>query len=422
MKRLAVLGLNSATARLLAQWRADQGWQIVAAAGIEASVDRSVIPPEVTIEDPELWYGGVEADAVIVTADSVGCHDELLKKLAALEMPLLVVYPAFDGLFAHELQMHYSSTSVPVLVWYPQRRLEWEMQAGQVTAQVGSIQQIRWTTTLERDLSAEALRQACVVDLVRAAHWCLPLSGHYRTMQALNPTGDRESIVWERLAVTMLSHDDVTVHWQVRQQPGLAQPRTVVEIEGTRAKVEYHYDHGTREWSGAAIESAESAAQGIGAKLTRIAEGTAVGDDWLGACQGLEIADLIEFSVRRRRMVDLVQEAPTEEAAFKGVMAAGSCALLLLVLAIFAIGSLYESVRRPRPRPGSRTVDSNVDRQAPTPTPARWWRFWPVIPLAVYLLLQTLILVARGSRPDRSEDRVTADGASLRDAQPEDGR
>ncbi|HHK43065.1 MAG TPA: hypothetical protein ENJ50_11645 [Planctomycetaceae bacterium] len=77
-------------------------------------------------------------------------------------------------------------------------------------------------------------------------------------------------------------------------------------------------------------------------------------------------------------------------------MAAGSCALLLIVLAIFCFGALWESVYRTRPRPGESTTSAH-DASEPVSS-VRWWRFWPVVPLAAYLLLQLLILVARKPR------------------------
>ena len=58
---------------------------------------------------------------------------------------------------------------------------------------------------------------------------------------------------------------------------------------------------------------------------------------WIDVCHDLEAAEAIDRSLSRGRTVNVTTDEPTEEEAFKGVMAAGGC----LTLAIRRWGCFY---------------------------------------------------------------------------------
>lgn len=405
-KTLALLGVDTDTLWLVRQWHRQHRWRVVAVATERPQMLDDALAGAEQVA-PEMWYEGVDADAVLVSSHLSAAQLTVLKQLVSLGKTLLIIHPAMESLAAYELSMHVSDTPWRVLVWYPQRRLDWEQPLPEWSRHLGEIQRIRWTATV-----ASADRETIVTDLARAAHWCLPWTGGCQAVQAIDPAGTSETIHWDRLTVTVTSPREVALQWEVRTDPNQQHAVTHVRLEGTKSELELQYDGELRRWSvirgrvedfPQADDPAE-AARWVAERLARCSAGDDRGDDWLAACQTMEVPDVMEYSVRRRRMVDLVQEAPTEETSFKGVMAAGSCALLLLVLAIFAVGALWESIHRTRPRPGERVAKQSDESESENPGRVRWWRFWPAFPLLAYLLLQLLILVARKTNASASEN------------------
>ncbi|HHK41288.1 MAG TPA: hypothetical protein ENJ50_02620 [Planctomycetaceae bacterium] len=400
MKRLALLNPSEETRWLVRRWQTMGMWRVARMAGsaVEEGMDEF---PDGAYVDVALWHEGLEADALLVAGPVTEEQFAVLKELATRSVPMVFVHPALESLAAYELAMH-AGPQWSALVWYPQRRPPWESLETPWRETVGTVRQVRWSSAWKTP-SPEAVME----DVVRAAHWCLPLVGRYRSLQAVQPISSQDRIQWDRLNLTVVGDREVTLVWQARSAGSTAPEETHVTLEGDSGELELRFDRAGRLWMlgkdnveiPGLPSPAEDAAEAIGGRLEACAQGQDSGDNWSQVCQTLEVFDLIEHSVRRRRMVDLVQEAPTEETAFKGVMAAGSCALLLIVLAIFCFGALWESVYRTRPRPGESTTAAH-DGSAPVSS-VRWWRFWPVFPLAAYLLLQLLILVARQSRPKR---------------------
>ena len=413
LKSLAVLGYNDETEWLLRQWSRLEQWQVTMAASVGASLAslRTIAgAPDLVDEDWEAWQAGVNADAVLVTASPIGRFNEVLKRLASEGVPLLMVHPVCDGLTAHEIQMLSPTTKPKVVIWYPQRRPSFEVkladnQRDLADSKIGAIMNVAWDYATQ-----DVDRDSVLTAISRNVHFLLPCAGHWRSVQAISPDKG-QSVQWERLGLTLLGGNEVGLQWQVKQQSQFQGAK--VSLEGHHGRLSLEYNDRDCEWElndvstdrGAwEIESAKQAAAVVGERLAGVVDQDNVGDDWLGVCQSLEVADHVELSARRRRMVDLVQETPTEEATFKGVMAAGSCGLLMLVLAIFVMGSIFESVRRPRPKPDSNQQAANDvgdDSTGLAPnTFDNLLRFWPVFPLAIYLLLQMLLIVAKRGKPD----------------------
>jgi hypothetical protein len=87
--------------------------------------------------------------------------------------------------------------------------------------------------------------------------------------------------------------------------------------------------------------------------------------EWPGICRDLEVADTVELSLRRGRMIELHHETVTEEDTFKGVMAALGCLLVMVVpLVLIAAAILGGLLARPN-------LDNNLNGfAADSPTAA----------------------------------------------------
>ena len=102
----------------------------------------------------------------------------------------------------------------------------------------------------------------------------------------------------------------------------------------------------------------------------------------------------------RGRTIDLVETVPSEEGAFKGIMAASGCGILMLTIVVLLIGSVVEGFVLPtRRRAFERRLQASEEGTvAPGPSRSIWLRMWPVYPFAIFLALQFLVIVARQKR------------------------
>ncbi|MCH7751076.1 MAG: hypothetical protein IH898_02825, partial [Planctomycetes bacterium] len=91
---------------------------------------------------------------------------------------------------------------------------------------------------------------------------------------------------------------------------------------------------------------------------------------WTDALQAMELADTIEISLRRGRMIDVHHQQLTEELAFKGMMSAAGCGVLLVLPPLLLmVGWLAELIGLPV---------------------AHYWPHGLLALLAAFLLLQLL--------------------------------
>ena len=123
------------------------------------------------------------------------------------------------------------------------------------------------------------------------------------------------------------------------------------------------YGEAVRQWAAA-----------IGARQATTSERST----WTTALGAMEVVDAIELSLERGRMIEVFHQRLTEQLAFKGVMSAFGCGLLLLaMLVLFAVGIFGDALGIPGVH------------------------YWPLVTLALltlFLLLQ-LVPVTRSSTP-----------------------
>lgn len=142
------------------------------------------------------------------------------------------------------------------------------------------------------------------------------------------------------------------------------------------------------------------------------------GAEWAEFCHAEDALDTVVKAVSRRKILDVTREPYSEESAFKGVMATGSCLVLLALLLILVIGSIIEGIRYPSARARWRMEQRQNAQQGYVRSPPvassrpLWWRLWPVYPLVFFLALQGLRLLihspSRSAQPVKPRDGSTA--------------
>jgi hypothetical protein len=141
------------------------------------------------------------------------------------------------------------------------------------------------------------------------------------------------------------------------------------------------------QWDGEAV-ALEMLAQSM-------ADGTKVSPAWPAICRDLEVADTVELSLRRGRLIELHHDTVTEEDTFKGVMSAVGCLLLLIVPMVLLAAAILDGLTVAT-RGVSTTGSGGAGLASESAATGRpWWPFFLVSPLIVFLLLQALRLVAR---------------------------
>jgi len=120
--------------------------------------------------------------------------------------------------------------------------------------------------------------------------------------------------------------------------------------------------------------------------------------DWEAICHDLDATEQVERSLRRKRTIELRRDAQNEEGAFKGIMSAGSCLVLMLTLLLLMVFAVVEGFRMP-------LVDTGALGESGEAAPRMHvlLRLWPVYPLVAFLSLQLLVFVAKKARASSSD-------------------
>ncbi len=117
-------------------------------------------------------------------------------------------------------------------------------------------------------------------------------------------------------------------------------------------------------------------------------------ESWVRYATTREAAELISISLKKGRRIEIFEGNPTEADSFKGVMSTAGCLILILALVVIAGLAILDIGQISETRDAHLTaLESNgADEQERWPL---WLRLWPVYPLAVFLAFQFLRLVIR---------------------------
>jgi predicted dehydrogenase len=406
LMKFAILGTDPDILQLAAAARS-MGHEFVWLGDVRAedaaAVRQLVADPADRASDWELLLDRRTADGILVGrgAASADLRGEQLKRLAVEGVPLLVMHPIFDSvLLYYEIDMTRREANAVIQHFNPlanhpaaPRLAEW-VRVGHPA--IGTIHQL----TCERPLPSGA-RAVVLAALARDVELLAAVAGDIRWVSAIGPAtmdasfaslqtqitaanvpslrwsvgvmgasnaGLRLTLLGERGAVTLCELRDAKTApntWQL--ETAVADHHTVEPIE--------------------AFDPATATIQRLAAAIVeQNGETRAALSTWESATRAMEVVDAVELSLQKGRTIEVFQQQLTERLAFRGMMAALGCGLLLIAfLAVVAIAVLggAEGMMREKIAPA-----------------------WPLLLLAVlafFLLLQAIPLLGRKPRGEERQ-------------------
>jgi hypothetical protein len=137
------------------------------------------------------------------------------------------------------------------------------------------------------------------------------------------------------------------VRWAIEPPAGAASLRVMLVCTAGRATLDFNADGVATELaeqggdgkSRTAQPAAPPAVAALQRFVTAVTAGDGAASTWPAALDAMELADSIEISLRRGRMIDVHHRELTEQLAFKGMMSAVGCGVLVVLIpAMLAAG------------------------------------------------------------------------------------
>ncbi len=401
--RFALLGVDHDSLFLARQIAASSQHELKAVYEADRLADeiRRIAPRALQEEAWESLLVTADVDAVIVASphsiqpDGVNHAQEMveerLRKLIPTGLTLIAVFPPCSTSVAYELEILRQEHQGRLLPYFAGKEHPAVDQLAKLIglgdgSPIGLVEQI-W---LERRLAIRS-REAVLAQLSRDAGWIMGLIGD---VQSISASGGGGVDPYSQLSVTLSGARGVSLRWFV--QPASPGEPDCITLVGEAGKIR---------WDISTAASAPIAGVGsvpfrwvapqlepdweLGLVLQRLDDpGSEVA--WQEACRDLDLADQVAASVRRKRTIELRKDEKPEENAFKGIMAASGCLILLLAFFGLVLMSVWDGIRmswgdgEPRAEsPAERSIGSLL------------WRLWPVYPLLAFLALQLLLIVAK---------------------------
>jgi hypothetical protein len=341
--RLALLGIDSAVIELVAAAQS-AGHEVVCAYLDEGGPALQVMAPSVQPE--EHWEGLLYRSDVSAVLVARGDHDaraEQLRKLAAEQKAMLLSHPVHSSMLLHfELDMIRQESGCRLVPYIPSR---WngathELKSLVDAGELGALEQI----VVERSMTTRTRQEvqrlfALDVDLLSN------LAGPWSKLGALG--SGQGAARYANLGVQLAGPRGVVARWSL--QPGeIDQAR--LEARGTQGRATVRMPP-----AGAAWELLVEGRSGTGPPrcfpaddvprkaieaLQLAVRGQYSPDMWLEASRSVELAETIDRSLDRGRVIELHHDDFSEESTFKGTMAAMGCGLLLVAAIVMATGSV----------------------------------------------------------------------------------
>ncbi|MCH2114238.1 MAG: hypothetical protein MK171_04925 [Pirellulales bacterium] len=293
-------------------------------------------------------------DGVILGRGSAGeeMRAEQLIQLAKNGVAVLAAFPLIDSVLAYyEIDMARAESGAVLHHFNPllEQQPILDTCAAWVSdghPQLGRVEQIVWERPLAERSRPRVLRQ-----FARDVELLSRVGGRLDKLGALG--SPKEDSTYAGLSVQLLGASQVPVRWSVGPGSDREAPRLELVAEQGSVVVDFEVsepNHGLvhrletmpGETSTSTSTQAVPAAR---AALERFADAVekrgGPSSTWPAALLAMELADTIEISLRRGRMIDIHPQQLTEQLAFKGTMSALSCGVLVvLVPCLLALGWL----------------------------------------------------------------------------------
>lgn len=409
--RLAIIGRDRYVDQLVQIAQESDEFQLVA---FYPDSPGDHLPGVIARDGWESLSADADVDGVIIASSSDQTLDrraEQLRTLIRSDLSLLVVHPGCEAIVAFEIEMQAEPEKIRIVTYQPWRdHAVWGLVADKIRhyeATAGNIQ-----IMFERRLNsfgASTTRAALAQDACIARQ----LIGPIRRVSAL-ASDDSDVAAGAVRMIGGTSEENrgkLSVQWSPLTLPPLCDLRVQITSDDGNASLQWIL--GTQpEWR-VDQEFVEVPPAAPLAKPLHDLRDAAVGlSDWVEAARGTEIAEAAERSRKRGRAVELYEESHSEQDTFKGVMAASGCLLLLFILLGFVVGAIVEGVRFPYARKAHQER-LEAARQTGEPAPDMrsplWIRLIPAYPVVIFLMLQSLWLVAkRGDKGETSDSQPNA--------------
>jgi hypothetical protein len=253
---------------------------------------------------------------------------------------------------------------------------------------LGKIEQVVW----ERPL-ADRSREQVLWHFARDVQLLSQVAGRLNRLGALG-SPDQEA-TYAGLSVQILGQQKLPVRWSVEPIDGQQQPRLsliaeqgkfTVRFDDSGRAVQTELNHaGQKEL--AELEPCDPAASAVADFVEALENKDANLSTWSDALRAMELADTIEISLRRGRMIDVHAQQLSEELSFRGTMSAVGCGVLLILPPfLLALGWLGGLLGLPV---------------------AHYWPHGLLALLAVFLLFQLLTKLLLSAPGDRGTDETT---------------
>lgn len=406
---LALLGCSPETMLLVREAVGDARFSLATWCEVdeyEAKL-RELAPQAIAVDDWEQLGSGDLAGALIVApprAEQAERRQQQLRQLAQVEMPMLLVQPACEGIFALELDMIRGDTGCPLLAYSPGEqhpavfRLTEIVAAGE-SSPIGEVEQI----LMERSLRDRS-RASVLAQLARDAAILRHVAGAASNVSAAGASSDGASL--GGLSVSMTCGHGTLARWSVAIGDEAEGARLILVGRHGRASLEMP-PFGA--WRLAVIAGEDTKSETLEPDSARAAldnlrlalSAPEALVNWPDACRDLEVVASVEESLRRGRTIPIYEQKASEEQTFKGLMSVGSCAVMVVLLAGVLVWAVVEGIRLAQLTRDGPPAGQRDDTEAAPRTPLLV-RMWPVYPLAAFLLLQLFRLVFRKPPAKRS--------------------
>lgn len=210
-----------------------------------------------------------------------------------------------------------------------ERAAEW-VNAGH--PELGPMEQVVWERALGERSRPRVLRHfSRDVELLQA------VAGRLHRLGSLGSPD--EAATYAGLSVQLLGRSEIPVRWQVGPVEDRVGAQLVLIAERGKLTVEFNEAQEAvqltvsqqGETETRSIEPVDAAAQALERFVAAAESRSGAASTWSQALAAMELADTIEISLRRGRMIEVHQQQLTEQLAFKGTMSALGCAVLLLI-------------------------------------------------------------------------------------------
>jgi hypothetical protein len=315
------------------------------AADHDVSWREDASPPEPTaweaLLDPET------ADAVIVGA-AAGDPDvrvRQIQELVKFGRPALAVHPVVPSVISYfEIDMARGESGSVVQHFNPLVEAPAVAELANWVAnghpELGHVEQVAATRyTVDRARQRVEWHFARDVDLLAR------LAGRLDRLGAHAAMGDPDA-AYASLSVQLLGPRQVPVRWAIEPPTGARALLVTLICSGGRVTLEYGADdrptalleQGPNGERRTPLSAADPAAAAIGRFFAAVAAGDgAAASTWPAALDAMELTDSIEISLRRGRMIDIHHRELTEQLAFKGVMSAVGCGVLVVIVPLMLV-------------------------------------------------------------------------------------